>query len=165
MSNNILLFRLYIIFALLFLVPISLFVTLQLYSLIKANKMVYNLVNYLPGDMAFAIDNKVYNNLVDLYLTRKKFFLCISLAELYLFLSPLQKDLIYISLAYCYQKNCFFYVAEYYYLKALSISPNSVLILVNLRKIYKNIGNYDRESFINNHIKRLDSNIISSKYS
>lgn len=155
MTSNILLFRSYIVFALLFLVPLSLLITQQIYVLIKNYLLISYLFYFSNKNIVDTIDDKCYMYLVSYCLSRKKFFLCISLAELSLFLLPLNKFSIYLSLVYFYKKNKFFYIAEYYSLKALAIMPNDISALNSLLEIYNHLDNPDKVYFIEKEIKRL----------
>ena len=160
MVNGIFLFRLYISFALLFLVPLSFFITRQIYFLFNSYFIVYNSISYSKKNVMFTIDDELYTNLFNFYLTRKKFFLCIALAELFIVQSPSKRYLGYISLAYCYKETRFFYVAEYYYLSASSLSKDNVSILVNLLKIYNELGDASKISLVENQIDKL--NLVNS---
>lgn len=155
MTNNILLFRLYVIFALLFLIPLSFVITQQTYVLIKNYVFILYLLFFSNQKVKNIISKKFYAYIFDFYVIRKQFFVCISLAELSLVFFPQNKFSTYTSLAYCYQKNKFFYVAEYYYLKSLAIMPNDITILNSLIELYKNLRDPDKVSFISKQIKQL----------
>nr|YP_010170872.1 hypothetical protein K8K75_pgp194 [Chondria tumulosa]QSD57013.1 hypothetical protein [Chondria tumulosa] len=156
MNNNTVLFRLYVIFILCFLIPMSFVVSLQIYSLFKDFFAIYFLYNFTIRSSKLLLDYHYYNKLFDLFLERQQFSLCISSAELFASIFLVNIDLVYTLLAFCYQKNSFFYIAEYYYLKALSFSPTSIVILSSLAKIYSKTGNYNQLKYINNKISQLN---------
>nr|ARW68609.1 hypothetical protein [Palisada sp.] len=156
MVNSVFLFRLYIIFALLFLVPLSFFITRQIYFLFNSYFVVCNLIGYSKENVLWTLSDEVYINLFNFYVTRKKFFLCISLAELFFLQCPSKRYLVYISLAYCYKESRFFYAAEYYYLRASSLSKDNISILVNLLKIYNELGDFNKVSLVENQIETLN---------
>lgn len=157
MDNNILLFRLYITFTLFFLLPISLTMTQQMSVLIKNYFLIFYIFYFSNQNIPHLIGSKFSIYCFDFYINRKKFFLCISLAELSLSLFPTDKSTAYRFLAYCFQKNDFLYVAEYYYLKVLAITPNDIKILNDLMKIYNYLGKSNKVEVVHNQINQLIS--------
>lgn len=157
MTNSLILFRLYIIFVLLFLLPASILITKQIYCLLETNISIYSLINHLNREQLTVLNDKSYIMLLNSYVKRKKFFLSISLSELYLFICPSKRNLIYKFLGQCYQQNGFFYVAEYYYLLYLSISNDSLSVLSSLLEIYTHLDNSNKISFIKNQMAQLNS--------
>nr|YP_010951648.1 Ycf37 [Laurencia elata]WMP12587.1 Ycf37 [Laurencia elata] len=157
MTNSFILFRSYIIFVLLFLVPGSLLITKQIYFLLETNISTYSLTNYFKKKQSIVLNDQSYISLLNFYVKRKKFFLSISLSELYLFICPSKRKLIYKSLGQCYQQNGLFYVSEYYYLLYLSISNDSLSVLSSLLEIYTHFDNYDKISFVKDQIAQLSS--------
>lgn len=157
MTNSFVLFRSYIVFVLLFLVPASLLITEQIYFLLETNISIYRLTNYFKKKQLILLDDQSYISLLNFYVKRRKNFLSISLSELYLFLCPSKRNFIYKFLGQCYQQNGFFYVAEYYYLLYLSISNNSLSVLSSLLNIYTHLDNYDKISFVKDQIAQLNS--------
>nr|ARW63629.1 hypothetical protein [Chondria sp. (in: red algae)] len=158
MRNDIFLFRLYIIIALFFLVPLSLMITWQIYYLLRRYILIYSLLNMFTKNKKFLPSYENYNSLFDIFLDDRKFFLCISFVEFLIHTSSSNINLMYILLAYCYQKSSFLYIAEYYYLKALDIEPQSKIALSGLVKIYAQLGNIDKLNYVNSQIDILDSN-------
>lgn len=157
MTNNFILFRSYIIFVLLFLVPASLLITKQIYFLLETNISIYSLTNYYNKQKSIVLNDQSYISLLNFYVKRRKFFLSISLSELYLFICPSKRSLIYQSLGRCYQQNGFFYVAEYYYLLYVSISNDSLDVLSALLEIYTHLNDYDKISSVKDEIARQGS--------
>nr|WMP11732.1 Ycf37 [Laurencia australis]WMP11943.1 Ycf37 [Laurencia australis] len=155
MTSSFILFRSYIIFVLLFLLPASLLITKQIYSVLKINLSIYNLTNHFKKKQLTVLNDQFYVGLLNVYLERQNFFLSISLSELYLSLFPVQRNLAYKSLGQCYQQNGFFYVAEYYYLLYLSISNDSLSVLSSLLEIYIYLDNHNKISFVEDQIAQL----------
>nr|YP_009391550.1 hypothetical protein [Laurenciella marilzae]ARW59694.1 hypothetical protein [Laurenciella marilzae] len=155
MANSVALFRSYIIFILLFLAPLSLLITRQIFFILKEYIFIYNLADCFRANKSFMPDYKAYISLFNSYIVRKKFFLSISLSEFYIRNCPSQSYLIYASLAYCYQKNNFLYIAEYYYLIALSLSNKNKFVLFNLLEIYIELDSYDKIAEVKNQIATL----------
>ena len=158
MSSSILLFRLYMMFAILLLFLASFFITRNIYLLLKSYLLVFNSINFSHNDIKLILDDNLLNYFVDFYIKRKQFFLCISLMELYIYIFSDNQYLAYTSLAYCYQKNKFFYVAEYYYLKVLYVFPDNLMILKSLVGIYEKLGNSSKVLIAKNRVKELDDN-------
>nr|ARW64051.1 hypothetical protein [Chondria sp. (in: red algae)] len=144
MDHNIILFRLYIIIALCFLIPLSLLVSIQLYSLFKSYALTYFLLNFFLNNNKVNCNNKDYDTLFILLLKQQRFFLCISSVEYLLSLRYSELDPLYMLLAYCYQNHNFCYVAEYYYLKALSCSPNNEIILSKLTQVSSKLSKHPK---------------------
>lgn len=157
MINSFILFRSYIIFVLLLLVPASVLITKQIYLLLETNISIYSLTNDFKKKQSIVLNNQSYISLLNCYVKRRKFFLSISLSELYLCLCPSKRNLIYKSLGQCYQQNGFFYVAEYYYLLYLSISNDSLSVLSSLLEIYTHLNNYNKISSVKDKITQLNS--------
>lgn len=157
MSNDILLFRSYILIVLFFLVPISLIVTLQIYFVLKSYILIYFLSNSFVRDQKVILHHESYNELFRLLLYNHRFSCCISSVELLIHIINSDMDIFYALLAYCYQKSYFFYIAEYYYLKALNLSPDNEAILSNLSIIYLTLDDNDKLKSINNKLKMINS--------
>nr|CRF40025.1 Hypothetical protein orf162a [Laurencia snackeyi] len=157
MANSFILFRSYIIFVLLFLVPASLLVTKQIYRLLKTNISICSLTNSFKEKQFLVLNDKFYLSLLNFYLERRKIFLSISLSELYLFFYPAQRNFVCKFLGQCYQRNGFFYVAEYYYLLHLSMFNESLNVLSSLLEIYTLLGNHDKISLVKDKISQLSN--------
>nr|YP_009394031.1 hypothetical protein [Rhodomela confervoides]ARW62593.1 hypothetical protein [Rhodomela confervoides] len=158
MNSNIFLFRLYVCFALCFLLPVSFFLTGQLYSFVQTYLQL-KLCSKLVKEKS-SLDQTLYTELLDLYINRDDWFLCISISELLLEFSLMNNDQIYSSLAYCYQKNSFLDIAEYYYLKALSFSPSNIPILLRLIDVYNQLGSKEKLKKLHYKIKLIDPSYV-----
>nr|YP_010951861.1 Ycf37 [Laurencia obtusa]WMP12800.1 Ycf37 [Laurencia obtusa] len=157
MINSFILFRSYIIFVLLFLVPASVLITKQIYFLLETNISIYMLTNYSKNKQSILLNDQSYISLFNCYVKRRKIFLSISLSELYLFVCPSKRSLIYKSLGQCYQQNGFLYTAEYYYLLCVSLSNDSLIVLSSLLEIYTHLNNNDKIYFVKDKIAQLSS--------
>nr|YP_009398582.1 hypothetical protein [Kuetzingia canaliculata]ARW67768.1 hypothetical protein [Kuetzingia canaliculata] len=146
MNHNILLFRLYLFVSLLFLLPLSFLITVQFLSFFKIGLLLNNSNN----------GKSFFKELFQFFTIRKQWFLCISWVELSFNLNFINKNIFYNCLSYCYQENGFLYIAEYYALKALAMSPSDLIILNSLATIYKQLGQLSKLENISNKISMLD---------
>nr|ARW68200.1 hypothetical protein [Chondria sp. (in: red algae)] len=160
MFTDVFLFRSYIVIALSVLIPLSFIITLQIYYLLRRYILIDFLLHRRMANKKFTFIYDDYNKLFNLFLDHQKFFLCISSVELCADTFNINTNSLYILLAYCYQKSYFLYIAEYYYLKALDISPNSQIILQGLAKIYSDLGKYDKLNSINSQIETINCDVI-----
>lgn len=158
MSNNIFLFRLYILIMLFFLVPLSYIITLQVYNLLRRYVFLNSVINTINTDKQSSQLYKEYDDLFDLLLDSKNIFLCISFAELLIKRTSIDTHIIYILLAYSYQKSDFFYVSEYYYLKSNRITSNNLIVLLGLANVYKSLGKINELDYVKSQINRINSN-------
>nr|YP_010619572.1 hypothetical protein PN023_pgp192 [Tayloriella tenebrosa]WAX03585.1 hypothetical protein [Tayloriella tenebrosa] len=140
MCNSILFFRLYLLIVLILLCIFSFFLSMQLFRLLSNNLKFLFLLNSLKKQMNLNEDN--YKSLISLYLLRGNLFLSVALSELMLEIDDnfIQKEFVYDSLAYAYYYNSFYHIAEYYYLRILSISPHNYKVILNLANIYFDLG-------------------------
>nr|YP_009396711.1 hypothetical protein [Ophidocladus simpliciusculus]ARW65897.1 hypothetical protein [Ophidocladus simpliciusculus] len=165
MTNTIFLFRLYLMFALLFLLPLSCVLTFQLISFFKVLFKLYTLLQ-IPV-LTLMSDQDTCINLFHCYRNREQWVSSIALFELINIFNSRNKDLIYSSIAYCYRLNKFFQISEYYYLKALSINPSNCFLLSNIANFYYSNGKRNKAIAINERIKNIDSSLcifIDSNY-
>lgn len=154
MSNSIFLFRVYLAIVFLFLSFFSLVLSKDLFFLIRKRFQIFTLSIMLYK----AFSKEFYIILSNLYLERKNFFLVICLSE---FVSDFSysymiKDISYSFLAYSYFKSSFFNIAEYYYWKALNLSPYNCDIMFALSKMYYEIGDNSKVKTLCNSIKSVD---------
>nr|YP_009392586.1 hypothetical protein [Bostrychia tenella]ARW61148.1 hypothetical protein [Bostrychia tenella] len=155
MSNTILFFRVYVIFSLLFLIPFSYFISLELLHFVKFNPMLYLPFNLFIKE--FKLDQKNVMLLFNFYCDRRKWFLSICLLELSCALQVLNKDLVFVSLAYLYRQLSYWTIAEYYYLKAISYSPYNVDVLSSLANMYDILDQTEKATCLYNQILFLDN--------
>nr|YP_009392162.1 hypothetical protein [Osmundaria fimbriata]ARW60724.1 hypothetical protein [Osmundaria fimbriata] len=154
MVNSIFLFRLYVLAFLLFLIPLSFFTTVQLLSLIRMI-LKYNIFFNDFSHNFQVLDVLSFKDIFNFHANRKQWFLCVSLIDLSFHYSNLDTDLLYISLAYSYKTNSFLSIAEYYYLKALSISPSNIVALKSLAIIYDQLGKREKALSLYDKISSL----------
>nr|YP_009396306.1 hypothetical protein [Polysiphonia scopulorum]ARW65492.1 hypothetical protein [Polysiphonia scopulorum] len=163
MSNSTLLFHLYltIVFLLLFIFSISL--SKDLFTLIRTLYRVNNSLTFFNTKFT----QESYVTLFNLHFNRENFFLCICLSDFLLksSLIAIKKDLLYTFLAYIYYKNELFNLSEYYYLKALDLSPNNCDIIFALGKMYYNLGYVSKASNLCDSIKNIQPNYDLSLFS
>nr|ARW60510.1 hypothetical protein [Polysiphonia sp.] len=166
MNDSILFFRFYVFIFIFFLLLFSFFLSKQIVSiLINHFKLIYLLHNF-KTKLSFTENDFTY--LFDIYLFRKNLFLAIALCEFalqidYIFFT---KDCIHAFLAYCYYRSSFYGVAEYYYFKIISFSPDNLEALVNLGKMYYDLGYKAKAKLIFNRVYTLRPGFtLPSRYS
>ena len=141
-SNNIILFNLYIGFIFIFLILLSIFLSNYIvkifYLLIKNNQFI-DIIKLQKKDIYVLIDN---------YIKQKKWLLCISLLELCNNLNFLDQWFINQYLAYSYEQLNHFSISIYYYKISLDINPNNLVILQKLLFIYKMLDDYKSLEYI-----------------
>ena len=144
--NNFTIFRVYLIIAIIILLPACFFITIEL----------FNFINYW-FIIKFSINNDNRNIffLCRYYLKKQKWFTCILMLESFQELSSLGCHNL---LGICYHKISYNYIAEYYYSKALNNDLNNITILQNLAYIYKNLGYTDKFQDVCSKIVSLDPN-------
>nr|YP_009398359.1 hypothetical protein [Lophocladia kuetzingii]ARW67545.1 hypothetical protein [Lophocladia kuetzingii] len=151
--NNLLLFHCYLSFALLFLIPLSIFITFQLKTffsnLLNINQSFKILLSKHEINQIRIV--KLYRN----YVTRKQWFKCTILLELCYQLKLISDEFIYMSLAYCYQSNSYYNIAKYYYLQVLNLNSSNIIVLKNLIQIYNQLGDEENALDISKIINSL----------
>lgn len=154
MNNSIILFRFYLIIIFLLLFIFSMILSKGLFRLIiKGFK-----ITFLSSLSCEKFSQESYLLLYKFYLDRGDFFLCISLSEMILdYCSEfIRKDIIYFCLASAYSRITLLHISEYYYLKALTVSPCNCDIMFALSKMYYDIGFMSKAKNICNSIKNID---------
>jgi len=152
LDSSIFIFRIYLIVAIIFLLFLCSFITLELFRFlfyyyfrfIKFSKLNYAL---------FKVDDVFI--LFQYYLKKKKWFFCIVMLE---FFQELQDINYGNSLGICYQKISLDFIAQYYYLQALTYDSSNLAILHNLASVYHNIGNKAQAIQIYKKIISINSN-------
>lgn len=163
MNDAILLFRGYTVFLLLFLVPLSYFVSVELFHLIELT-LLYLRFGIFTKKLALDQNNGAI--LFNFYCRRKKWLLSISLMELFSVLNLMNSSLAFGSLAYLYMQLSYWDIAEYYYLKAVSCSPYDVNALSNLANMYNILKKEEKALDVYRQIFLLDNNYsVPKKYS
>nr|YP_009394866.1 hypothetical protein [Polysiphonia stricta]ARW63428.1 hypothetical protein [Polysiphonia stricta] len=165
MSDTNLLFRLYLLMVFFFLLFFSLFLSKEMYLLLKQSLQIISVP--FKFDSKKNLLNDDYFTLFNIFFARGNFLICLSLSEFYLESdkSFLNKDILYTFLAYVYCENSFWNIAEYYYLKALSLSPENCDIMFSLGKMYDNLGHKDKLRSIVKSISLSDPNYDISSFS
>ena len=158
-SDNIIIFRFYLVVAIIFLMPICLIITNECFVVFFYYTALIKCVNKKNIN---DIDTNYILTLFRYYVKRKKWLYCILMLESYKNLDRLG---CYNLLGICYQKIDSYAIAKYYYLMAFSKDSENILVLQNLAGIYKLIGEESNLKKICHLILDLDSeNIIASKY-
>nr|QCI06502.1 hypothetical protein [Erythroglossum lusitanicum] len=157
MDYNILLFRVYMIIAFSFLILLCIFISFELWKICKVNIIFRRYLNEISL-INFSEDK--FNTLVSLYIERKQWLIVISLLELFYYSNVFNIINLGNSLAYCYQKLSYTNIAEYYYLKILSIYPSDIYTLHNLAQLYDICSNYNKALKIYQKISNLDAYYI-----
>nr|WGH12811.1 hypothetical protein Ycf37 [Echinothamnion sp.] len=140
MSNSILFFRLYLLILLSFLFLFSVILSKQLFIIIINKLKLISLSSDVQKNKNF--NEESYMNLLSIYLFCGNILISVALSEFILVVNnnPIQKDLIYASLAYSYYYYSFYSIAEYYYFKILSFSPSNYQAILNLAQMYFDLG-------------------------
>ena len=154
MGNSLFLFRLYLAIVFLLLSFFSFVLSKDLFCLIRKRVQIFTLSSILSK--TFSKDSYIF--LSNLYLERKSFFFVICLSEFVLDSSDsyMIKDIVYSFLAYAYSQNFLFSISEYYYLKALNLSPYNCDIMFALGKVYYEIGDNSKVDNLCKSIKTID---------
>lgn len=163
MYNSLIVFRIYLFIILVFLIIISFLVSRDLLSIILVNIDTNN-KNQFSFIQSTNIKN--INNVITAYVKQKKWFSCISFLEFCSIYKVLDLYIIYKSLAYCYQKTNYYYIALYYYNKALVYDKEEdIKILENLINIYYCVNdNYNLLNVCEKILSFDSSNILASYY-
>lgn len=162
--DNSIVSTLYLFLVFIFLIPIFLLINSQLLRLI------FSFINFKRILVSRKISNKDVLSidqiltLANIYIQRKQWFECILLLE-----SEIEHDvdnLYYYNLTgYCYYSMNLNDLAKLYYLKALALSPSSVMILINLAKVYHLLEEFDNAVDTYRQILFFDkNNKIAKKY-
>nr|QCI04061.1 hypothetical protein [Antithamnionella ternifolia] len=157
-SENILIFRLYLVIAILFLIPICFIITKEL-----INSILYLIVvKRIKRISIQQTNNTDIVRLLQYYLKRQKWLTCILMLESY---KTTDRINYFNLLGICYQKVACYIVAEYYYLKATKHDSTNITILQNLATIYKLLYKEYELKKICDVILSLDSNnSLAKKY-
>nr|YP_009396512.1 hypothetical protein [Vertebrata australis]ARW65698.1 hypothetical protein [Vertebrata australis] len=150
------LFYLYLIIVLLVLCTFSFFVSLQLKVFALYLLKSINLIYFFKKKILFVEEDYLYFFALDLM--RLDYSKCIALSELFLENNHLiqNKMMLYRSLGFVYSKISFFTLAEYYYLEALSYSPNNIDLILSLVQIYHSLNYKEKVKLWLNKILILD---------
>lgn len=158
-SNNFILFNLYIGFVFVFLVLLNIFLMNYVIDIF------YNEIKLNQLNRIIELQEIDIYKLINIYIKKKKWLICISLLELYFNLNIFSQQNIIKYLAYCYEENNCFSLALYYYQVYLSINSNDINILQKILLIYKKIDNYELLNITAKNILKLDSNnLLAQKY-
>jgi len=158
-SNNIIIFRLYLVIAIAFLMPICLIITNELIEFISCFIIIRQ---YVKNINFLELHSDKILILFQYYLKKQKWLTCILMLESFKQISINESSNL---LGICYQKiNCNI-IAEYYYLEASHYYPNNIKILQNLVNIYNMLDKTNELNSLCNIILQLDSNNkIAKKY-
>lgn len=164
MITNILLFRIYIIFALFFLLPFSFLISVELFHFIKWS-FIGLYFNFRHFTKNFELNSNNSTLLFEFYYKRKKWFLSVCLLELSCIIEIIDKTLLFSFLAYLYEQISYLNIAEYYYLKANLHSPYNTDILSSLANLYDIWDKPDKALVVYRQILSLDNTYnIPQKY-
>lgn len=154
MNNNVLLFYIYIIITLIFLVPLFYLISVELFQIL------YIIYFHINRQKNMKITDNQINYIINLYIKRNQWFLCISMLES-LYKNTIQYDYVTISiyLAYCYEKLNYMEIAKFYYLQVLSYSPSNIKALSRLAFFYTLSNEVHQASKFNKRIDLLKNNI------
>lgn len=124
---------LYLICLLIFLVPINIIITKQLYEITKQYLVLYKSKNWNQAN----VNQDLYIiRLATVYIKRNLWLSCIQLLEKEInTIHPYCKEF-YQFTGFCYLKMNLYPLAEYYYVQARNIEPNNIISLLNIAKIY-----------------------------
>ena len=144
-------FRIYLLIAILLLLPICFFITLQL---IYFFRYYFSLFSVTMNQISNRTNINDILILFTYYLKKQEWLTCILMIELYQELNDLSSNNL---LGICYQKISYNNIAKYYYLKALYNDCNNIIILQNLAIIYKKLDEKQEFNNICNKIVSIDS--------
>nr|YP_009393001.1 hypothetical protein [Bostrychia moritziana]ARW61563.1 hypothetical protein [Bostrychia moritziana] len=164
MNNNIFLFRFYIVFSLFFLIPLASILTVQFLDFFQLYYI--NLLFFLSRfDMKKIFLNRFNDiDLFNFYLISKQWFLAICLLEFSSFCKKMSENSIFSYLAFCYRKLSYYNIAEYYYLKAISLSSQDVYLLGALASMYDEMKLNDKALSLYRQIYNFDKNYLIPKF-
>nr|WCH54664.1 hypothetical protein [Hypnea edeniana] len=104
------------------------------------------------------INHKDLFELLQVYIKQKNWLDCIIRVEQKTKTEQTVATEYYNIIGYCYYSLEIYYLATYYYQKALEQEPNNMITLFSLGKIYKLTKKYKKARRMYNHIIILDSN-------
>jgi len=148
-------FYLYLFTVLLFLSPLFYFITLELYRVLRFFLYFHIKYNFSYKTLLKLHDSE-YMEMINWFIIKKEWFICICMLEFFALNKILNIDIIYNYLAYCYQKLCYFDLAEYYYLKVLHNYPDQLNTLYGLKELYSLSRNNAKFDQVNKKIKLID---------
>nr|YP_010850337.1 hypothetical protein Ycf37 [Lophurella caespitosa]WGH13201.1 hypothetical protein Ycf37 [Lophurella caespitosa] len=157
MTNDILFFRLYVLIILVVLLIFSFVLSKQLLVIITNQFKLMFLFNSLKTKVDFSED--FYFGLLGIYFFRGNILMSVAISEFILEINNnlVAKDLIYASLAYSYYSNSFYSIAEYYYMKILSLAPSNYKAILNLAHLYSNLGYQTKANYFFVRARSLES--------
>lgn len=125
--------RLYFAFVLLFLIPFSCFIVLQLFRLIHAEASFYQLKK---KDILLCTDNEVLC-LLYIMLKKKLFFDAIKIIEVKQLYNDINLCQFMNALGFIYYNMHQYDLAKFYYIRALEIKNDYIAALQNIAKVYE----------------------------
>nr|YP_010986082.1 hypothetical protein NDC12_pgp136 [Polyopes affinis]WOL37000.1 hypothetical protein [Polyopes affinis] len=147
-------FKLYLLFIILFLMPICYVVIVEIFKLLTKNYL-FNVLISLKKNKKLIKDQVL--SLASIYIKNKQWLFCLLMLEFYSKLDPLNIGEYYNTIGFCYQVMNFNQLAKKYYIKALKASPSNVLFLKNLAKINYICKDFQAAIDLYNQILVLDS--------
>jgi len=151
MFSNFIIFRVYLCIAIIILIPICYFVTIELLDQIIYYFIFLN--SYFFVDRIGKNFNKT-SFLVNYFFKRQQWFKCIIMLKFY---SYYKNNNVNKSLGICFHYLSYYSIARYYYIKALEFD-NSLEVLQNLALVYRDLKD-DRMMFeICSQIHDIDPN-------
>ena len=149
MLSNFIIFRIYLLFAIIILSPICYFITLELFNQILYYVIIFK--NKRIVQQKFAIFEDVHF-LVNYLLKRQQWFKCIVMLQFYEFYNGYDNNKL---LAICFHNLSYNSIARYYYLKALN-KENSLELLQNLALVCRDLKDDKMFNDVINKIKIID---------
>lgn len=151
MYNNFIVFRIYLLIAILILLPICFFVSVELIK-----KIVY-FVLFIRSLYNFKLKKNSLNDaklLFNYYLKTQQWLKSILVLEFYKLYFNCSIDSL---LGICYQKLSYYNIACYYYNQSLNYDEN-IIVLQNLVLIYRELKNDEMLKKTYAKIKKIDPN-------
>nr|YP_010502367.1 Ycf37 [Grateloupia turuturu]UXC96780.1 Ycf37 [Grateloupia turuturu] len=126
-------FQLYLVFIILFLIPICYLVINEIVKLLFENRLFKSLI---PLDRSQKLTKEQVLSLAKIYIRKKHWLSCILMLEFYAKIDKFNLGEYYNSIGFCYQLINSNILAKDYYDQARASSPSNILFLKNLAKVY-----------------------------
>nr|YP_008144759.1 Ycf37 [Grateloupia taiwanensis]AGO19947.1 Ycf37 [Grateloupia taiwanensis] len=126
-------FQLYLVFIILFLIPLCYLVTNEIVKLLFENRLSKSLI---PLGRSQKLTKEQVLSLAKIYIRKKQWLSCILMLEFYAKIDNSNLGEYYNSIGFCYQLIDFNLLAKDYYSQARAFSPSNILFLKNLAKVY-----------------------------
>nr|YP_009488641.1 Ycf37 [Grateloupia filicina]AWD77363.1 Ycf37 [Grateloupia filicina] len=146
-------FQLYLVFIILFLIPICYLVTNEIVKFLFESRLFKFLI---PLDRSRKLTKEQVLSLAKIYIRKKQWLSCILMLEFYSKIDNSNLGEYYNSIGFCYQLINLNILAKDYYDQARASSPSNILFLKNLAKAYGLCNDLQASLSIYEQILELD---------